>query len=228
MPTNIKKRMANPLLWAIALLAVAAVVLLTVLLIRLASPRLVAQNGGATITDKRSDVTYTLLPDVYSADLDTKNVYAKLDGVEYYRVIYSDKNGEAKTLDPKLMIGTVDEYGEKTLYASTELTVPALGDIEADKAIVYYIRLIEYPARAVSPTASRDIQVHFCEAESVMRPLRVNEDTMRLIYFGSEQCPYIFYVLKYYEDYSGGRYLYDSSTDKCVKLDGDTFKEVFR
>lgn len=224
-----EKKGINGITVTIVALALVAAILLTVFLVNfLFSPRLVMKNGGASIIDKKSGVTYKLAPSCYSADLDTDNVYAKIDGVPYYKVLYSDGNNEAVTLDPEKMIGTVDEYGEKTLYAADDLVLPTLEEFKTDKAVVFYIRLIEYPARGVSPATSEEVRQAMINGEAVMRPLKVDEDTMRLIYLGSSEHPHITYVLKYYEDYSGGRFLYDSSTDKCISLGADAFKEVFK
>ena len=218
----------SPTAVIIIALAVVAAILLTVFLVNFFfSPRLTTRNGGATLKDRRHGITYNLAPDCYSADLDTEKPYATVDGVDYYKLIYSDANGEEKTYDPLKMIGTKDEYGEVTLYVAEGVKLPSLAEFGTDKALVYYIRLVEYLARAVSPTTSQEVAALMVEGEAVLRPLKVDEDTIRMIYFGSSTYPHITYSIKYYEDYANGRYLYDSTTDKCIKLGDDVFKEVF-
>ena len=70
-------RVQKPFPWmpvTIVLLSITVVVLLSVCLARFFSPMLVSEMGGSRITDKRNDVTYTLAPSCYSADLDRKSV----------------------------------------------------------------------------------------------------------------------------------------------------------
>ena len=212
----------------IVALTLVAAILLTVFLVNFfGRPRLSTSNGGATITDSRNGITYKLAPECYSADLDKSDPYAKLGDTEYYKLIYSDENGKAVTYDPLKMIGTEDEFGAISLYVAEGVTLPSLSEFETDKALVYYIRLIEYLSCAVNPVDAADIQKTMVNGEGVLRPLRTVEDSIRMVYLGSSAHPYITYVLKYYEDYSDGRYLYDSATDKCVKLSEGVLEGIF-
>ena len=211
----------------IALTLVAAILLTVFLVNFFGKPRLTTKNGGATITDTRHGVVYKLAPDCYSADLDKSKPYATLDGTDYYTIVYSDENGKAATYDPLKMIGTEDEFGAKTLYVAEGVTLPTLEEFHTDKALVFYIRLIEYLSCAVDSTEAAAIEASMLRGESVPRPLRTVEDSIRMVYLGSADHPHIVYVLKYYEDYSDGRYLYDSATDKCVKLPEGVHEKAF-
>ena len=223
------QKKAPVMMITIIALTLVAAILLTVFLVNFfGKPRLTTKNGGATLTDSRNNVTYTIAPDCYSADLDKSKPYATVDGVDYYTVIYSDENGKEATYDPLKIIGTEDEFGEKTLYVADGVVLPALAEFHTDKALVYYIRLIEYLSCAVDPTEAAAVEKTMLNGEAVAKPLRTVEDSIRMVYLGSADHPHIVYVLKYYEDYSGGRYLYDSATDKCVKLSADAHKEIFK
>lgn len=216
------------MLIAIIVLALVAAILLTVFLVRFFTlPRIYTNDGGATLTDAKNDITYYLAPDCYSADLDTSKAYCKIDGTEYYRIIYSDGNNKQQLYDPLKLIGTVDDYGEVTLYVAEGVALPTLSEFKTDKALVYYIRLIEYLSCAVDPEKSAQIEKLMLESEAVTKPLRTVEDSIRMVYLGSSEHPYITYTIKYYEDYADGRYLYDSASDKCIRLDADTLKDIF-
>jgi hypothetical protein len=213
---------------AIIVLMAVAIILIAAFLIKFfTTPRIITENGGATLTDIRHDVTYKLAPDCYSADLDKSKAYAKVNGVEYYKIIYSDENGKTAEYDPLKMIGTEDEYGEVTLYVAEDVTLPTLSEFGADKALVYYVRLIEYLSCAVNPTEAAAIQKTLTEGEATQKPLRTVEESIRMVYLGSSEHPHITYVLKYYEDFSENRYLYDSATDKCVKLAEGVHEGIF-
>ena len=205
----------------IVLLSITVVVLLSVCLARFFSPMLVSEMGGSRITDKRNDVTYTLAPSCYSADLDTTEVYAKMDGIEFYKLKYRSAEGELTHYDPLKIIGTVDEFGIISLYVASGETLPTLAEMEVDSALMYYVKLAEVYFGALSPESANETAALFADEnrENALPPLSVDHDQTLMIYFGSlAKYPHIRYAVKYLEDYDGNRYIYDSTTGRRLLL----------
>ena len=212
----------------IIVLAVTAVILLSVFLVKyLGTQHLVTKMGGGKLEDKRHGVTYTLLsPNPYWVNLDISKPYAESDGVSYYKIVYTDKNGKEKHFDPLKMIATYDENNIVDIYVADSYTPPTLAEMSPDRSFVYYVQKTEIPATVLNNEQTQTVLKALNEKENTFYPADVDESTRLNIYLASEKYLHLRYTVEYFETEDGEQYLQDPTNGKLVKAT-DMLKGVF-
>ena len=207
------------------ILLITALILLTVFLTNFFGViHLTSDNGGGYLYDKKNDITYELAPMCYSADLDKSDVYAEYGDTKYYRLYYKSESGEKLYLDPKKAIGKEDEYGTVDIYAASGFSLPSLEEFKASKALICAVELIEYAVGALNKEDTELAVKMLLENEQLEYPGGVVNDSVLVIYLGSDEFPYLQYSIRYFKTSDGTRYLYDRVTGRCVNI-GEELKE---
>ena len=223
-----KQKNFAPLMYAgAALLAITAVILLAVFLVRFFGVvHLTSDTEGPTLTDGKNGITYSLAPMSYTADLYTEKVYAKYGDAEYYRLYYKDSTGNTVLGDPKEMIGTKNEFGVIDIYIAEGIVLPTLEEFEASKALICAEEMISYAVDALSKEETEQAISLFFGNESCDYPSNIDNDSVLSIYFASGKYPFLQYNIRYFETKDGERYFYDRVTSRCVNI-GDEMSGIF-
>ncbi len=215
---------------AIIILAAAALILLTVSLVRyFGTEHLFTEDGGGTLVNNRTGVTYKLLALCpYKVDVDKSEVYAVCDDVSYYKVVYKNRSGEKVHCDPEKILATVDEELNITdLYFAEGFTFPSFDEISPSGAVAYYVRKEESEAMKLSKEQSETVYSAFKNGENSFYPSDVSESNRLNIYLFDIEHPQFWYTLEYFETESGELYMRDLSQSKCVKAT-DILKPIFK
>lgn len=209
-------------------LAVAIIVLASVLISEIfGTEHLVSKNGGATMIDSRTDVTYKLLlPCPYWVNLDISDHYAECGDTLFYKVVYTDTDGEIKHVDPLKMIATVDDLGFVDVYLAQDYTLPTLKEMNPDAGFVYYVNVKEVPAGVLTEAQAQTVADLILNGDSAIYPPNVDFDSRRNIYLSSVNYIYIRYTVEYFVTEDGEMYLQDSASGKCVKATAE-LTEIF-
>ena len=204
------------LLTAIAVLAVAIIICLSIFLRNYVGIiHLSTTLEGSNVVDKRNGITYELAPMSYSVDIQRDEVYAKYKDTEFYKVL---------GIDTSRMLAT-ETMGVIDVYYNVEYPLPTFEEFKADKALICAVEKISYAIGAMTPEQSQLAYDLLLKGERCDYPNSINNDTVLHIYFGSSENPYVYYSVRYFEDYSGKRYLYDRELSVCVYI-GDELKDV--
>ena len=204
------------LLTAIAVLAVAIIICLTVFLRNYVGViHLSTTMEGSNVIDKRNGITYELAPMSYSVDLEKDEVYAKYKDTEFYKVL---------GIPVEVMIAT-ETMGVIDVYYNVEYPLPTLEEFNPDKALICAVEKISYAVGAMTPEQSQLAADLLLNGERCDYPNAINNDSVLHVYLGSSEHPYIYYCVRYLEDSSGNRYLYDRDASTCVNI-GNELKDV--
>ena len=207
------------LIAAIVVLTLAALILLTVFLVKyFGIYHLTVQEGGGVLVNPRTDVTYTIVsPCPYMVNIALDQVYAEADGVQYYKIAYLDENGEEKFFDPKKMIATVDEYRNVDLYLANGFTLPSFDEMNPTLSAIYFVQVQEQRAGTLYADDTKIITTLIKERQSTITPSNVKENSRLNIYLLDPAYPYVWYTVEYFETEDGDMYLRDRSQNKCIK-----------
>lgn len=215
-----KPRKRFPVLQITAVaLAITAIVLLSVLLTNIfGKEHLVSKVGGGKLVNPRNDVTYTLImPCPYWGYVDTSEVYAECDGVEYYKIIYTDVDGKDKYFDPLKLIASYED-GILNLYAADGFKLPTLDELAPDTGFLYYVGKVEYPMGANLTQEDTNTIVNLLKTgEEAIFPSNADFDSMRIIRLASKNHIYIRYSVEYFATEDGQMYLHDIASGKYIK-----------
>ena len=204
------------LLAAVAVLAMAVIICLTIFLRNFVGIiHLSTTMEGSNVVDKRNNITYELAPMCYSVDIEKDEVYAKYKDTEFYKVV---------GIPVEIMLAT-ETMGVIDVYYNVEHPLPAFEDFKADKALICAVEKISYAVGAMTPEQAKTASDMLINGERCEYPNGIDNDSVLHVYFGSTETPYVYYCVRYFEDYSGKRYLYDRDTSVCVCI-GDELKDV--
>lgn len=207
------------LIAVIALLAIAAIVLLTVFLVNyFGVQHLTVEAGGGVLVNNRTGITYILVsPCPYMVNLALDEVYAEADGVEYYKIVYVDDSGKEKFFDPEKMIATVDEFRNVDLYLAQGFTLPSFDEINPTHGKAYYVQVEEKAAGTLNKTSTETVVKLLKERESSITPSDVKENSRLNLYLIDPTQPHFWYTVEYFETESGDKYVRDRVLGKCIK-----------
>ena len=204
------------LLAAVAFLAMAVLICLTIFLQNYVGViHLSTTMEGSNVIDKRNGITYELAPMSYSVDLEKDELYAKYKDTEFYKVL---------GIPVEVMIAT-ETMGVIDVYYNVEYPLPTLEEFNPNKALICAVEKISYAVGALTPDESALVADLILSGERCDYPNSINNDSVLHIYLGSSDHPYIYYCVRYLEDSSGNRYLYDRDTSVCVNI-GNELKDV--
>ena len=212
----------------LSVLALTAVILAIVFLTSYCGTVHLVEKEPGVLSEVFSGRTYYMLDNCYYAVVDENKPYAECDGVTYYKIKHGEK-GNYQYIDPEKAIACRDEHSEMVfIYATEDFYVPDYTDIAPDYALVNEIEVVEYPVGYLNEEQCTQVMTYFNDALGVefdYTLLDLNGDTVRWIYFGDlEECPGVYYLLKYIESNSGERYLYTFDRTRCVHL-GENFSD---
>lgn len=199
---------------AAALLLVAVILLSVFLSSYLSVVHLRSEDGGITLVDTKKDVKYLLAPMCYEPVSYYKAVYAKYGDTEYH---------EVENADPADFLCTT-EMNIFDLYYAEGITLPDLAHFNANYTRVCKIGEIAIMLHKIDKEDTEEIVKYFLTAETVDSSVIIGVENTLYLKFMSDDYKFMYYVINYYETKSGGRYLYDRTTGRCVELGDDLFK----
>jgi hypothetical protein len=204
------------LLAAVAVLAMAVIICLTIFLRNFVGViHLSTTMEGSNVVDKRHGITYELAPMCNSVDIEKDELYAKYKDTEFYKVV---------GIPVEIMLAT-ETMGVIDVYYNVEYPLPTFEEFNADKALICAVEKISYAVGAMTPEQAQKAADLLINGERCDYPNAIDNDSVLHVYFGSNETPYVYYSVRYFEDYSGKRYLYDRDTSVCVCI-GDELKDV--
>lgn len=212
----------------VILLSVAALILLTVFLVNYLGVRhLVSEQGDGILIDRGKGITYTLVTACpYNVNIDARELYAKSDGVEYYKVGYYDGNDKVKFYDPKKIIATVDEFGNQYVYTSDDFTLPKLEELNPKRSYTYYVGIEEVEAGTLYEEDTQTLFKLLKDGSPSVLPSDIDENSTLVIRFFDPDYSYFLYSVEYFKTESGERYIRDRALGKCVKAT-EELKAIF-
>ncbi len=207
------------LIAAIILLTAAAIILGTVFSVKyFGTQHLVSKDGGGTLTNKRTGITYKLVvPCPYTVNIDFGEVYGELDGENCYKILYKDNDGVEKFYNPEKMIATVDEFKNVSLYLAQGFTLPKLEELNPTHGTAYYVEVEQILAGTLTSDAAQTITSLLKTREGTSSPVDIKTGEIMYLYLIDPSYPYFWYTVEYFETESGDRYVRDRSIGKCVK-----------
>ncbi len=224
-PIKLKKA----LIVTAVLLSITALVLLTVFLVNYLGVRhLTAEPGGGVLIDKGKGITYTLVtPCPYEVNIDSKEVYAKADGVEYYKVEEAIDENTTKFLDPEKIIATVDEFGNQSIYTSDDFTFPTIENLNPKRSYTYYVGVVEIEGETLYEEKTQTLFKLLKNGESSVYPATdIDDGSTLIIRFLDPDHSYFLYSVEYFKTTDGEQYIRDRALGKCVKAT-EELKEIF-
>jgi hypothetical protein len=119
-----------------------------------------------------------------------------------------------------------DEDGLYDVYYNEEIALPTLSEMNVKYAYICAVGDIAYPVGNLSEEESKQMTERlFDNALQCEYPQNIDSESIRYIYFGSEDYPYLFYYIHCFKTADGARYIWDRTSEKCVPL-GDAFSGI--
>ena len=199
---------------SVALLLVAVILLTVFLSSYLSGVHLRSEDQGMTLIDKKKDVKYLLAPMCYEPVAYKTEVYAKYGDTEYHAL---------RDADPLQYLCTT-EMNIFDLYYSDELTLPDLTRFKANYTRVCKVGELSIMLHSIEKEKTEEIVKYFLTAETVPNSKIIGVENTLYLKFMSDEYKFMYYVITYYKTKTGGRFLYDRTTGRCVEL-GDLFTE---
>jgi len=210
------KKKKFPLFFVVSVsLLLVAIILLTVFLSSyLSVVHLRSEDNGITLVDKKKDVKYLLAPMCYEPVAFMTDVYAKYGDIEYHAI---------RDADPTQFLCTT-EMNIYDLYYSDQIVLPDLTRFKANYTRVCKVGEIAIMMGSIEKEDTEEIVKYFLTSKTVDKSYIIGVENTLYLKFMSDDYKFMYYVITYYKTKSGGRYLYDRTTGRCVEL-GDLFTE---
>lgn len=167
--------------------------------------------GDGKMYNKRLKIEYYPAPTNYEPVSvgEAYGYYGKSDMILY----------EITGLDPKEWLTQEYAGSATTIFYSTDLTLPALEELEPTKLYICANAETTYAVATVEDTALIDEIIDlYINGEYEEWPLINSIATYELKFYSEDKYPHIYYNLTYGE-FEEGKFIYDRNTKRSVRID---------